>query len=127
MTRAISRECPPSPPRAPKAPEAAQAAPAMSLRLHPLGGLGASGAYFRKVSRFVPQRAQPALQADRQQIVPMGGGSVVASRGNCDGRKCLDHLVGRGQLGYEAFGADERSLGIFPSQREAAAAIIGAQ
>jgi hypothetical protein len=90
VTRAISRECPPNPPRAPKA---AQAAPAMSLRLHTLGGLGASGAYLRQVSRFVPQRAQPALRADKEQIVPMGDGSVIAPSGSCDGRKYLGHAA----------------------------------
>jgi hypothetical protein len=39
------------------------------------------------------------------------------------GRACL----GRGKAGFEAFDADNRSLGIFPSQREAAAAIMGVQ
>jgi hypothetical protein len=29
--------------------------------------------------------------------------------------------------GFEAFGATDRSLGIFPSQREAAAAIMAAE
>ena len=40
-----------------------------------------------------------------------------------DGRACLGHVLGRGKAGFEAFDADNRSLGIFPSQREAAAAI----
>ena len=44
-----------------------------------------------------------------------------------DGRACLGHVLGRGKAGFEAFDADNRSLGIFPSQREAAAAIMGVQ
>ena len=37
-----------------------------------------------------------------------------------DGQRCL----GAGKAGSEAFDADNRSLGIFPSQREAAAVIM---
>ena len=44
-----------------------------------------------------------------------------------DGRACLGHVLERGKAGFEAFDADNRSLGIFPSQREAAAAITGMQ
>ena len=44
-----------------------------------------------------------------------------------DGRACLGHVLGRGRAGFEAFDADNGSLGIFPSQREAAAAIMGVQ
>ena len=44
-----------------------------------------------------------------------------------DGRACLGHVLGRGRAGFEAFDADNRSLGIFPSQREAAAAVMGSQ
>jgi hypothetical protein len=44
-----------------------------------------------------------------------------------DGQRCIGHVLGRGKSGCEAFDADNRSLGIFPSQREAAAAIMGTQ
>ena len=44
-----------------------------------------------------------------------------------DGRACLGHVLGRGKAGFEAFDGDDRSLGIFPSQCEAAAAIMGVQ
>ena len=44
-----------------------------------------------------------------------------------DGRACLGHVLGHGKAGFEAFNADDQSLGIFPSQREAAAAIMGMQ
>jgi hypothetical protein len=39
-----------------------------------------------------------------------------------DGR-CAGHLFHRGRAGVEAFDRDERSLGIYPNQREAAAAL----
>jgi len=40
-----------------------------------------------------------------------------------DGQRCIGHLLSRGRLGVEAFDADDRSLGIFPTTQEAAAAI----
>jgi hypothetical protein len=39
------------------------------------------------------------------------------------GPACIGFVLARGKLGHEAFDADDRSLGIFPTQREAAAAI----
>ena len=41
-----------------------------------------------------------------------------------DSRTCLGHVLGRGRAGFEAFDADNLSLGIFPSQREAAASLL---
>jgi hypothetical protein len=38
--------------------------------------------------------------------------------------RCVGFLIYRGKLGYEAFDGDEKSLGLFPSQDEAAAAIL---
>jgi hypothetical protein len=40
------------------------------------------------------------------------------------GRVCLGFILARGPAGFEAFSADEKSLGLFPTQREAAAAIM---
>jgi hypothetical protein len=40
-----------------------------------------------------------------------------------DGRQCLGHIIARGKSGFEAFDADDKSLGLFPSQRAAADAI----
>jgi hypothetical protein len=40
-----------------------------------------------------------------------------------DGRRCCGHLVSRGRDGVEAFDINDRSIGIFASQSEAAAAI----
>jgi hypothetical protein len=42
-----------------------------------------------------------------------------------DGRECVGFIIARGRLGFEAFGADQRSLGIFPNQKGAADAITG--
>jgi hypothetical protein len=40
------------------------------------------------------------------------------------GQVCLGFVINRGAAGFEAFSADEKSLGLFPTQREAAAAIM---
>jgi hypothetical protein len=40
-----------------------------------------------------------------------------------DGRPCAGFILERGKLGFEAFDADQHSLGTFPTVREAAAAI----
>ena len=39
-----------------------------------------------------------------------------------DGRRCVGHLISRGPKGFEAFDADDRSIGTFESQKAAAAA-----
>jgi hypothetical protein len=40
-----------------------------------------------------------------------------------DGRECAGFILARGKLGFEAFSADQKSLGLYPSQREAAHAL----
>ena len=40
------------------------------------------------------------------------------------GELCLGFVLARGKAGFEALTADERSLGLFPTQREAAAAVM---
>jgi hypothetical protein len=40
-----------------------------------------------------------------------------------DGRECVGFILARGKLGFEAIDRDERSVGIFKTQREAAAAL----
>jgi hypothetical protein len=42
----------------------------------------------------------------------------------CDGRECIGFIFARGKLGFEAIDRDERSLGFFQTQREAATAIM---
>jgi hypothetical protein len=39
-------------------------------------------------------------------------------------QSCIGFILNRGAAGFEAFSADEKSLGLFPTQREAAAAIM---
>jgi hypothetical protein len=34
------------------------------------------------------------------------------------------HVIARGRAGFEAFDAEDASLGLFPSQREAANAVV---
>jgi len=41
-----------------------------------------------------------------------------------DGRECLDFVLSRGRADFEAFDSEERSLGVYGTQREAAAAIM---
>jgi hypothetical protein len=41
----------------------------------------------------------------------------------CSGRERLGRIVCRGKLGFEAFDADEHSLGIFPNLKRAADAV----
>jgi hypothetical protein len=40
------------------------------------------------------------------------------------GQVCIGFVLNRGTAGFEAFSADEKSRGLFPTQREAAAAIM---
>jgi hypothetical protein len=40
-----------------------------------------------------------------------------------DGRDCIGFILSRGKIGFEALDRDEHSIGIFPTQREAANAI----
>jgi hypothetical protein len=41
-----------------------------------------------------------------------------------DGRDCLGFILARGKLGFEAIDRDEKSIGLFASQRAAALAIM---
>jgi hypothetical protein len=40
-----------------------------------------------------------------------------------DGQRCIGHIISRGKCGHEAFDVDDRSLGMFPDQASAVAAI----
>ena len=40
-----------------------------------------------------------------------------------DGRICRGFVIARGKRGFEVFDCDERSIGVYPTQREAANAI----
>jgi hypothetical protein len=41
-----------------------------------------------------------------------------------EGQRCIGFVCSRGKLGFEAFDTEERSLGVYATQREAAAAIM---
>jgi hypothetical protein len=43
-----------------------------------------------------------------------------------DGRRCCGWVFARGRAGFEAFTAEQQSLGTFPTQREAATAVMEA-
>jgi hypothetical protein len=43
-----------------------------------------------------------------------------------DGQTCIGFVLGRGPKGYQAYTADERDLGLFPTQRAAADAVNAA-
>jgi hypothetical protein len=43
-----------------------------------------------------------------------------------DGQRCVGFVYARGRTGFEAFTADQRSLGTFRTQREAATAVMEA-
>jgi hypothetical protein len=42
-----------------------------------------------------------------------------------DGQQCIGFILARGRSGFEAFTADEKSLGTYTSQRDAAEVISG--
>jgi hypothetical protein len=44
-----------------------------------------------------------------------------------DGQTARGFILNRGLFGFEAFTADERSLGLFPTQHEAATAVMEAK
>jgi len=44
-----------------------------------------------------------------------------------DNKRCIGFLINRGKLGVEAFDSEQRSIGIFTSQKEAADAISEAK
>ena len=41
-----------------------------------------------------------------------------------DGQTCIGFVFSRGKLGFEAFDSDEKSIGLFPTQRAAAASVM---
>jgi hypothetical protein len=41
-----------------------------------------------------------------------------------DGQQCLGHVLARGKTGFEAFNRNDKSVGLFPTQRQAANALL---
>jgi hypothetical protein len=56
-------------------------------------------------------------------MIPTGKPSAASMLSVYDGRACVGFLLNRGRSGVEAFTADERSLGLYPTQDAGAAAL----
>ena len=52
-----------------------------------------------------------------------GNASSTPMMGVYDGRECVGFILARGKTGFEAFDRDQRSVGTFKTQHEAAAAL----
>ena len=75
--------------------------------------------------------AQRCAQAGEREhrIDSTAGTAATAARSSpllsaYDGQRCIGFVCSRGKLGFEAFDSEERSLGVYATQREAAAAIM---
>ena len=53
-------------------------------------------------------------------------GAQTAMLSVYDGQRCLGHIIKRGERGFEAYNHDDQSLGVFPSDHEAADAVTRA-
>jgi len=54
---------------------------------------------------------------------PSGGNSKTPLAYINDGQRCIGFILSRGKLGFELFDAEQRSLGTYPTQSEAANAL----
>jgi hypothetical protein len=54
---------------------------------------------------------------------PEKGNTIQAVFDNSE-QHCLGHILARGKLGFEAFDADDKSLGLFSSSKDAAARLM---
>jgi hypothetical protein len=79
------------------------------------------GARNNKGHRSAP--AEGALSRDTAATASRRGGLTAPMVSVYDGRELAGFLLARGKLGFETFDRDERSLGIYPTQREAARAL----
>ena len=76
--------------------------------------------------------AQRCAQAgEREHITDSrtGSAATTAARSSLllsayEGQRCIGFVCSRGKLGFEAFDSGERSLGVYTTQRLAAAAIM---
>ena len=51
---------------------------------------------------------------------------LLACLGVYDGQDCIGYLLPRDEQGVEAYGADDASLGLYPTQKKAADAVSAA-
>jgi hypothetical protein len=74
------------------------------------------------------QRCAQAGEREHHIDSPTGSAATAArsllSLAAYEGQRCIGFVCSRGKLGFEAFDSEERSLGIYATQREAAAAIM---
>ena len=68
-------------------------------------------------------RAVSAWQQRDREATPLD--YVMQALAVYDGQRCIGRLLPRGKQSVEAFDADDKSLGIFPDQKTAAAAVVG--
>jgi hypothetical protein len=40
-----------------------------------------------------------------------------------DGTRCIGHIIARGKTGWEVFDSEDKSLGVYPTQKQAAAVL----
>src|SRR5215472_7877990 len=84
---------------------------------------------FGRKARLVLRRAPvwAVLRRRRRRGRAMSGPPTTPLISIYDGRECVGFVISRGKLGFEAFTADQHSLGIFPNQKGAADAITEAR
>jgi hypothetical protein len=75
------------------------------------------------------QRCAQAGEREHRIDSTAGTAATTAARSSpllsaYDGQRCIGFVCSRGKLGFEAFDTEERSLGMYATQREAAAAIM---
>ena len=63
----------------------------------------------------------PSTKSPKLSQEPPSGWCALYS-----GQTCLGHLLSRGRAGAEAFDRNDRSLGVFPDLKSAAAAVSAA-
>ena len=57
----------------------------------------------------------------------MSGPQITPLVSIYDGRECLGHVLSRGPKGFEAFDRDDKSVGLFPTAKQAANALLIAE
>jgi hypothetical protein len=75
------------------------------------------------------QRCAQAGEREHRIDSTAGTAATTAARSSpllsaYDGQRCIGFVCSRGKLGFEAFDSEERSLGVYGTQREAAAAVM---
>jgi hypothetical protein len=74
-------------------------------------------------------RCAPAGEREHRTDSTAGTVGITAAQSSpmvwvYDGQTCIGFVFSRGKLGFEAFDSDEKSIGLFPTQRAAAASVM---